>query len=360
MKQPRVGVVAYWKGYDRKMYLKAAQLADDLGYDSFWVPEAWGYDIFPLIAEMALKTKRIKLGTGIINVFSRTPGLIAMGAATLDEMSEGRFMLGMGTSAFRVIEGFHGRPFDKPLTQMKDTIKIVRGLLRGDSIDQCGAELKTYRPFKLATRGVPHKVPIYIAALKQKAIESVGELADGWMPAFWPYAELHRGLEWLHTGARRAGRDPSSIDVALITAAIPTGRRGATKIAKEIISFYIGGMGDFYRELLSECGFKAECDRITELYGNHATRAQAKDAVPDGMVEAMTVLGTPLECRARLASLGALGVTTPLLGLPATQAWPATAAYLHAMAPGATPSVVQVLASGAMRAAERVPGLRSP
>ncbi len=275
MKKPRVGVVAYWKGYDRKMYLKAAQLADELGYDSFWVPEAWGYDVFPLIAEMAGKTRRLKLGTGIINVFSRSPGLIAMSAATLDEISEGRFMLGMGTSAHRVIEGFHGRPFDRPLTQVKDTIKIVRGLLRGDSLDQCGAELHRYRPFKLASKGVPHRVPIYVAALKQKAIEAVGELADGWMPAFWPYGELHRGLSSLHAGARRAGREPSSVDVALITAAIPMGRRGATKIAKEIISFYVGGMGDFYRELLSELGFRDECARITELYGNQATRAQA-------------------------------------------------------------------------------------
>ncbi len=358
MEKPRVGVVAYWKGYDRKMYLRAAELADDLGYDSFWVPEAWGYDVFPLIAEMAGRTKRIKLGTGIINVFSRTPSLIAMGAAALDEISQGRFILGMGTSAHRVIEGFHGRPFDKPLTQVKDTIKIVRGLLRGDSLDQCGAELRPYRPFKLATKGVPHKVPIYIAALKQKAIEAVGELADGWMPAFWPYSELHRGLGWLHAGARRAGRDPSSLDVALITAAIPMGRSAALKIAKEIISFYVGGMGDFYRELLSECGYKAECDKITELYGNHATRAQAKDAVPDGMVEAMTVSGDPLECRARLATLGSLGVTVPLLGLPATPSWPATAAYLHTMAPGKRPSVVQVLATGAVRAADGLHSIR--
>ncbi|MCC6648478.1 MAG: LLM class flavin-dependent oxidoreductase [Polyangiaceae bacterium] len=357
MTKPRVGVVAYWKGYDRRMYLKAARLADELGYDSFWVPEAWGYDVFPLIAEMARDTRRIKLGTGIINVFSRSPGLIAMSAATLDEISGGRFLLGMGTSAHRVIEGFHGRPFDRPLTQVKDTIKVVRGLLRGDSLDQCGAELHRYRPFKLATRG-PHRVPIYIAALKQKAIEAVGELADGWMPAFWPYAELHRGLASLHEGARRAGRDPSSVDVALITAAIPMGRRGATKIAKEIISFYVGGMGDFYRELLSGLGFRDECARITELYANHATRAQAKDAVPDAMVEAMTVSGDPLECRARLATLGAHGVDTPLLGLPATQSWPATAAYLHAMAPGRLPSVAQVVATGVVRAADGVVALR--
>src|SRR3954471_24618703 len=104
MPKPRIGVVAYWKGYDRKTYLKAAQLADELGYESFWVPEAWGYDSFPLITEMALSTKRIKLCTGIVNVFSRSPGLLAMSAATLHEISDGRFMLCVGTSGARVIE----------------------------------------------------------------------------------------------------------------------------------------------------------------------------------------------------------------------------------------------------------------
>src|SRR5579884_2452083 len=107
------GLVAFWKTYDRKMYLRAAELADELGYDSFWLPEAWGYEVFSLLAEAAVRTKRIKLGTGIINVFSRSPGLIAMSAATVDEISEGRLILGIGTSGKRVIEGFHGRPFDK-------------------------------------------------------------------------------------------------------------------------------------------------------------------------------------------------------------------------------------------------------
>src|SRR5947207_323568 len=111
----RIGLLAFWKNYDRKLYLRAAELADDLGYDSFWVPEGWGYDAIPLLTEMAVKTKRIRLGTGILNVYSRTPGLLAMTAATVDEISEGRFMLGIGPSGKNVIEGFHGRPFDKPL-----------------------------------------------------------------------------------------------------------------------------------------------------------------------------------------------------------------------------------------------------
>src|SRR3954463_7292707 len=97
----RIGLLAFWKNYDRKLYLRAAQLADELGYDSFWLPEAWGWEVFSLLTEMAVHTKRIRLGTGIVNVFSRTPGVLAMTAATLDEISEGRFILGVGTSGAR-------------------------------------------------------------------------------------------------------------------------------------------------------------------------------------------------------------------------------------------------------------------
>lgn len=353
MQKPRLGLVAYWKNYDRKLYLKAVQLADELGYESFWVPEAWGYDAMPLLTEMALHTKRIKLGTGIMNVYSRSPGLIAMGAATLHEVSEGRFLLGIGTSGARVVEGFHGRSFDKPLSQTREVIKVVRGLLQGESLERIGSDLHRYRPFKLATGGTHYRVPIYVAALKQKAIESVGELADGWMPAFWPFHQFGRGLEWLRTGATRAGRSLADLEVAPFTAAIPLGDRGRV-MAKEIVSFYVGGMGDFYRELLSSLGFADDCERIARLYADKETRAQAKDAVPDAMIDAMTVSGDPLSCRSKLLSLSEVGVTQPLLGLPPGASWPALSAYLRVMAPNRSPSLLQLITSGAIRAATKV------
>src|SRR5262249_21690576 len=145
----RIGLVAFWKNYDRKLNLRAVQLADELGYDSFWVPEAWGYESTTLLTEMALVTTRIKLGTGIINVYSRSPGLIAMTAATIDELSEGRFVLGIGTSGKRVIEGFHARAYDKPLTQTRDVIRVVKTLLAGGKLSDAGAENAQYRPFTL-------------------------------------------------------------------------------------------------------------------------------------------------------------------------------------------------------------------
>ncbi|MGH7295408.1 MAG: LLM class flavin-dependent oxidoreductase, partial [Polyangiaceae bacterium] len=233
-----IALLAFWKNYDRRMYLRAAQLADELGYHSFWLPEAWGYEVFSLLTEMAVHTKRIGLGTGIINVYSRTPGLIAMSAATLDEISEGRFILGVGVSGKNVIEGFHGRPFDKPLSQVRDVVKVTRALLAGQKQSDAGATIAQYRPFKLEMKPVRASIPIYVAALKQKAIEQIGECADGWIPTFWPYGKLSEGRAWIEAGAARAGRDASKIVTAPFTTALPLGGDGGTTMAKQIISFY--------------------------------------------------------------------------------------------------------------------------
>src|SRR4051812_29485758 len=227
-----IGLLAFWKNYDRKLYLRAAQLADELGYDSFWIPEAWGYDLFPLLTEMALTTKRIKLGSAIVNAFSRSPGVLAMAAATVDEISEGRFILGIGTSGKNVIEGFHGRPFEKPLTQVRDVIRVVRTLLSGGKLSDAHAELAQYRPFRLEMKPFRPSVPIYVAALRPKAIESIGELADGWIPTFWPYDRIAEGRAWIAAGAARAGRDPSAIVTGPFTSVLPLGLEAGSMMAK--------------------------------------------------------------------------------------------------------------------------------
>lgn len=329
----RIGLLAFWKNYDRNLYLRAVKLADELGYDSFWVPEAWGYDAFALLTEMAVATKRIKLGTGIINVFSRSPGVIAMSAATIDEISEGRFMLGIGTSGKNVIEGFHGRPYEKPLTQTRDVIRAVRALLAGQKLSDAGAELHDYRPFKLEMKPTRSSVPIYVAALKQKAIESIGELADGWIPTFWPYERIADGRAWIAAGAARAGRDPASIVTAPFTPVLPLGGEAGVMMSKRIISFYIGGMGDYYIELLSGFGFAEDCKRIDALYKDKATRAQAADAVPDRMIEALTISGDPAHCIAELKRRRSFGIDLPILNLPNDMPWEVVEMFIRGMAP---------------------------
>ena len=329
----RIGLLAFWKNYDRTTYLKAATLADELGYDSFWLPEAWGYELFSLLAEMAVATKRIQLGTGIVNVFSRTPGLIAMSAATVDEISGGRFVLGLGTSGAKVIEGFHGRPFHKPLTQVKDVVKAVRVLLAGGKLSDAGAELAQYRPFKLEMTPPRKDIPIYIAALKQKAIEGIGEYADGWIPTFWPYERLAEGRAWIAAGAARAGRDPSKIVTAPFTTVLPLGLEAGAQMAKQLVSFYIGGMGDYYVELLTKFGFGDDCKRIADLYADKTTRAQAAAAVPDAMIEALTIAGDPQHCIAELRRRRSFGLDLPILNLPTNMPWEMVEMFIRGMAP---------------------------
>jgi len=328
----RTGLIAFWKNYDRKLYLDAAILADELGYDSFWIPEAWGFEIFSLLTEMAVKTKQIKLGTGIVNVFSRTPGLIAMNAATLDDISEGRLILGIGTSGKRVIEGFHGRPFSKPLTQLRDVIRVTRTLLAGKKLSESDAKLQDYRPFDLAMKPVRSDIPIYVAALKQKSITSIGELADGWIPTFWPYTELERGHAWIAEGAKKAGRNPSEIATAPFTTVIPLGDAGLQE-ARQIISFYIGGMGDYYKELLTGFGYGDECKKVEELYRDKATRSKAPDAVSDAMIEALTISGDPKHCIEELQRRRGYGIDLPILNLPSNVPWEMLEMFIRTLAP---------------------------
>lgn len=328
-----IALLAFWKNYDRKTYLRAAQLADELGYHSFWLPEAWGYEVFTLLTEMAVHTKRIQLGTGIINVFSRSPGLIAMSAATVDEISEGRLILGVGASGKNVIEGFHGRPFDKPLSQVRDVIKVTRTLLAGQKESEAGATLAQYRPFKLEMKPPRAGIPIYVAALKQKAIEQIGECADGWIPTFWPYDKLAEGRAWIAAGAARAGRDAAKIVTAPFTTALPLGGAGGTTMARQIISFYIGGMGDYYIELLTRFGFGEDCKRIAALYQDKATRAQAASAVTDAMIEALTITGDPAHCLEELRRRRGFGMDSPILNLPTNVPWEMVEAFVRGMAP---------------------------
>jgi alkanesulfonate monooxygenase SsuD/methylene tetrahydromethanopterin reductase-like flavin-dependent oxidoreductase (luciferase family) len=326
------GIMPFWKKYDRTMYVKAAVLADELGYDSFWLPEAWGYEAFTLLTELACKTKHIKLGTSIVNVYSRSPALMAMSAATVDEISEGRLILGIGTSGARVIEGFHGREFKKPLTQWKDVVKVVKGLLAGKNLAEVGAENNDYRPFSLEMTTPKRSIPIYVAALKQKSIETIGELADGWIPTFWPYQELGRGRAWIAEGAKRSGREPSEITCAPFTTVIPTGKSGGRR-SREIIAFYIAGMGDYYRELLEGFGYRDECAKVAELYANKETRERATEAVTDAMVDALSIAGDPRYCVEELKRRRSLGIDLPIVSLPTGADWETNEKFIRALAP---------------------------
>ena len=330
-----LGIVPFWKNYDRKAVLRAAQLAEDLGYDSIWIPEAWAYEQFQLLAEIATVTKRLKLATGIANVFSRSPGLLAMSAATLDEISEGRVILGLGTSGKVVVENFHGVAYAKPLTRLRETVGIMRALWRGDRLSPEMSTLFEARHFKLEMRPFRSDIPVYIASLQDKAIHEIGRIADGWVPTFWPYTHLGDGIAMIAAGARQAGRDPQRIAVAPFMAVIPLDDVAvARSMIKPLVSFYIGGMGTYYHALFCRYGFKDNVDLVRDLY-KAGSRREAAAAVADDLIDAVAICGPPAHCREKLAEWQAHGITAALLNLPTGVPDDVTEQVLRTLAPAA-------------------------
>lgn len=329
----KTGIVPFWKNYDRKAVLRIAQLADDLGYDSIWIPEAWAYEQFQLLAEIAGVTKRLRLATGIANVFSRSPGLLAMSAATLDEISEGRAILGLGTSGKVVVENFHGVPYQKPLTRLASTIRIARTLWAGERLTPELAPELPLRHFKLEMTPLRPNIPVYVASLQEKAIRTVGELADGWVPTFWPYRHFADGKQLLAEGARSAGRDPKSVELAAFLGIVPFDDVDfARSLLKPLVSFYIGGMGVYYHALFCRYGFEQNANLVRDLY-NQGKRKEAAAAVSDALVDAIAICGPLDHCRERLAEWGEHGLDKALMNLPVGMPVDVTEKLLHDMAP---------------------------
>lgn len=302
-------------GLDRRELIECVRAADACGYDSFWMPEAWEREAFTTLTEVAIHTERIHLCTGIINVFSRSPALIAMSAATLDETSGGRFRLGLGTSGARVIEDFHGVAYNKPLTRLRETILIVRKLLSGEALDFNGECFELHR-FKLGFKPLRDNIPIYVAGLTPKSLRQIGEFADGWLPTHWPRARLADGIAEIRSGAESAGRDASGIEIApFVNVVVSDDLKKARNQARLPVAYYVGGMGDYYHESLSRLGFAAEAHQIRELWRAGRPKS-AIAAVTDEMVDSIAICGSIENCRARLDEMYACGATLPLVPIP--------------------------------------------
>ena len=303
------------RGFDRRELTECVRAADACGYDSFWMPEAWEREAFTILTDLAARTERIHLGTGIINVFSRSPALIAMSAATLDEISDGRFRLGLGTSGARVVEDFHGVSFSSPLTRLKETIQIIRLLLAGERVDFSG-ECFELRRFKLGFKPVRSDLPIYVAALTPRSLRQVGEVADGWLPTHWPRARLEQGVAEVRAGGESVGRDASRIEIApFVNVVVSDDVARARNQARLPLAYYVGGMGDYYHTSLSRLGFSAEADRVQALW-RAGRRKDAMAAITDEMVDSIAICGSLEQCRAKLDETYTLGATLPLIPIP--------------------------------------------
>jgi F420-dependent oxidoreductase-like protein len=205
------------------MTIAFVQAADRLGYDVLWIAEVYGWDAFTVLTDIACHTERIKLGTGIINVFSRSPALIAQSAASLDHISGGRFILGLGTSGHQVIEGWHGVKFERGVRRLRETAEIVRTILKRERVTFEGEIFQLGMGLKLITHPVRDQIPIYLATLTPAGIALAGEIADGWIPVFFSPRHWETVLRpSLAKGAERAGRSLDELSICVYQTVVVT------------------------------------------------------------------------------------------------------------------------------------------
>jgi probable F420-dependent oxidoreductase len=287
------------------------RLAESLGYESAWVAEGHGGDQFAILAACAMRTSRIRLGTSISSVFVRTAPTIAMAASSLADLSDGRFMLGLGSSHKVQVEPEHGVVYEKPLTRTRETVAIVRALIRDGRVRFAGETIRI-KDFDLWYTPRYRDVPVYLAAVFSKGIALAGEIADG---VILTRSTLHTASavrRQVALAASQCGRDPSRI---AITTLLPTavGSTDAEALAslRPGVALY-AGFFPRYNRLMSEHGFAAEAAAIAAAWAR-GDREAAERAVPDAMIEATCIVGTPERCRASVAAYRQSGVDVPIL-----------------------------------------------
>src|SRR5256714_5348427 len=253
---PRIGLSVMALEARREAIIGLATEGDRLGYDGFFLPETWAYDITVLLAEAAARTTRIMLGTGILGIWNRSAATIAMAAATLHAMSGGRFVLGLGASTPQLAEGLHDTPFTPPVPRMRRLVAQIRALLRGDRIP---LEVTTSaRALKLNLPPAPG-LPIHVAALGDAMTRLAGEVADAWAPFLYPWAQLGTGLERLREGAARGGHPDRVPEIhPSIPAVVAETEAAAREGAAWFVAFYLTTMGAVYRDSLTRQGYGKE------------------------------------------------------------------------------------------------------
>jgi F420-dependent oxidoreductase-like protein len=315
---PRLGVmVPYTDTAPREETVGFVQAADRLGYESVWVPEAYGYDGITMLTLLACRTERIQLATGIVNVFSRTPALIGQTIAALDDISGGRAILGLGTSGPQVIEGWHGVKFEKGVQRTREVVEIVRMVLRRERVVYEGQVFQLPRGLKLITHPRRPAVPIALATLTDAGVALTAEVADRWMPTLYdPELAPQVFAEALERG--RARRDPALAPLE-VCPSVPVYLGDPAEgraVLKPYLALYLGGMGsrqrNFYNALVSRYGYAEEARRIQDLY-LAGDKQQAVAEVPDELVDRLCVVGDERACRDGVASLLRRGVDVPLL-----------------------------------------------
>lgn len=271
--------------------------------DTVWIPETWGMENFSMLSAVSEKLKNPKIGSSIINIYSRSPTLIAMGAATVDTLSNGRLVLGLGTSSVPIVEEFHGYGFDDPLIRMREYVQIIKKALSGEKIDFKG-KIFSLKNFSLLIKPPRKNIPIYLAAVNQKMVELCWEIADGVIFYLRPLPELENTIKKMQS--------KREIDVScqLITCMSNDADKAIERV-KKTLAFYVS-VGEVYRNFLAKNGFENETQNIFEEYKKSGLKSNY-ELVPESMLKQLCVYGTPSECIKKLKQFYKAGVKLPII-----------------------------------------------
>ena len=271
--------------------------------DTVWIPETWGMENFSMLSLASKENNFSKIGSSIINIYSRSPSLIAMGAATVDRISNKRLVLGLGTSSQPLVEDFHGDKFERPIKRMKECVEIIRIILSGKTINYSG-EIFSLKNFSLLIKPPRDMIPIYLAAVNQKMVELTWKIADGVIFYLRPKSEIKSTL------ARMQNQKKIDATLQIITCVNEDSEKAMIR-AKKTLAFYVS-VGKIYREFLALHGFKNETKNIYEEYEKNGLQNN-HELVPESMVHELCITGTSDECKSQLKQFRETGIDLPII-----------------------------------------------
>jgi F420-dependent oxidoreductase-like protein len=323
--------LGYWGvGLGAEALADVAQEAERLGYDSLWAAEAYGSDAATVLAFLAGRTSTIKLGSAIFQMPARSPAMTAMTAASIDQLSGGRMLLGIGSSGPQVAEGWHGQRFARQLQRTREYVEVVRMALARERVKYRGKTLELPlpdgpgKPLKLMIGPAQDRIPIYLAAIGPKNTALAGEIADGWIPTLFSPDHVNDFRGALEEGAARGGRELDPFDIApIVNAFVSDDLDRARDLVRPGLALYVGGMGsreqNFYNRLVQRYGFEAQAREIQELYLS-GRQEEAAAAVPVELIDLVSLCGPGDLVRERLEAYRQAGVGSLLVAPLAFQA----------------------------------------
>ena len=309
------------RGIDMPSYIRLAQLAERQGYEVLWGAESNGYEIFSFLSAILSQTSRIKVAPGIASIFTRTPALMAMSAASWHAIAPERSWLGLGVSTRIIVGNWHGLTWDHPIERTAEYVEMLRQALRGERLVHEGGHYSAQQ-FRLGV-DAPGDMPIYLAAVNPKMLRLAGAIADGVLLTWVPLKSVPAVLAEIHAGAIEAGRDPHEVDVALyLRTCVTNDRPAALEWLRRDITGYT--VADVYSRVLRRFGFTEEVEAMQAAWAR-GDREAAKQQINDEMVDALGVIGSAEACQAQVDAFVASGIDLPII-LPFTpEAEPASA-----------------------------------